>query len=569
MSKINGSKMLLKCLENEGVEYIFGYPGGKVIPIYDAIYDEKKIKHILVRHEQCAAHAADGYARATGKTGVCMATSGPGATNLITGIANAYMDSVPIVAITGQVSTEEIGTDSFQEADITGITAPITKHNYLVQHVKELPNVIKEAFYIASTGRPGPVLVDIPSDIQKAMIDEQVKGEINLPGYKPTVKGNLKQIKEAAVKIYHSKKPVIFSGGGVISSNASSLLREFADYAKIPVITSLLGKGSYPEDKKLSMGMAGMHGTRYANMVFVNTDLIIGIGVRFDDRVTGKLSEFAKNAEVIHIDVDPAEIGKNVKVAIPIVGDAKSVLSDLIAEYKKINTEKESADFSQWLGEVENWKKEYPVYYDKDTNLIKPGFIIETLQNLTKGDAIICTEVGQNQMWAAQYYKVLEPRTFISSGGLGTMGYGFPSSIGAQLGRPDKMVFDIAGDGSLQMISQEFATAVVNKLPIKIILLNNGSLGLVKQWQELFYNERYSETCIRGCVDFVKLVEAYGGVGFRVKEKKDIEKTIKEAMGIRNLVLIDFWIDPDENVFPFVAPGAAISEMLDHKQVKK
>jgi len=569
MSKINGSKMLLKCLENEGVEYIFGYPGGKVIPIYDAIYDEKKIKHILVRHEQCAAHAADGYARATGKTGVCMATSGPGATNLITGIANAYMDSVPIVAITGQVSTEEIGTDSFQEADITGITAPITKHNYLVKHVKELPNVIKEAFYIASTGRPGPVLVDIPSDIQKAMIDEQVKGEINLPGYKPTVKGNLKQIKEAAVKIYHSKKPVIFSGGGVISSNASSLLREFADYAKIPVITSLLGKGSYPEDKKLSMGMAGMHGTRYANMVFVNTDLIIGIGVRFDDRVTGKLSEFAKNAEVIHIDVDPAEIGKNVKVAIPIVGDAKSVLSDLIAEYKKINTEKESADFSQWLGEVENWKKEYPVYYDKDTNLIKPGFIIETLQNLTKGDAIICTEVGQNQMWAAQYYKVLEPRTFISSGGLGTMGYGFPSSIGAQLGRPDKMVFDIAGDGSLQMISQEFATAVVNKLPIKIILLNNGSLGLVKQWQELFYNERYSETCIRGCVDFVKLVEAYGGVGFRVKEKKDIEKTIKEAMGIRNLVLIDFWIDPDENVFPFVAPGAAISEMLDHKQVKK
>jgi len=569
MSKINGSKMLLKCLENEGVEYIFGYPGGKVIPIYDAIYDEKKIKHILVRHEQCAAHAADGYARATGKTGVCMATSGPGATNLITGIANAYMDSVPIVAITGQVSTEEIGTDSFQEADITGITAPITKHNYLVKHVKELPNVIKEAFYIASTGRPGPVLVDIPSDIQKAMIDEQVKGEINLPGYKPTVKGNLKQIKEAAVKIYHSKKPVIFSGGGVISSNASSLLREFADYAKIPVITSLLGKGSYPEDKKLSMGMAGMHGTRYANMVFVNTDLIIGIGVRFDDRVTGKLSEFAKNAEVIHIDVDPAEIGKNVKVAIPIVGDAKSVLSDLIAEYKKINTEKESADFSQWLGEVENWKKEYPVYYDKDTNLIKPGFIIETLQNLTKGDAIICTEVGQNQMWAAQYYKVLEPRTFISSGGLGTMGYGFPSSIGAQLGRPDKMVFDIAGDGSLQMISQEFATAVVNKLPIKIILLNNGSLGLVKQWQELFYNERYSETCIRGCVDFVKLVEAYGGGGFRVKEKKDIEKTIKEAMGIRNLVLIDFWIDPDENVFPFVAPGAAISEMLDHKQVKK
>jgi len=569
MGKINGSQMLLKCLASEGVEYIFGYPGGKVIPIYDAIYDEKKIKHVLVRHEQCAAHAADGYARATGRTGVCMATSGPGGTNLVTGIANAYMDSVPIVAITGQVSTGEIGTDSFQEADITGITDPITKHNYLVKHVKDLPNVIKEAFYIASSGRPGPVLVDIPIDVQNALIDEQIKGEINLPGYKPTIRGNLKQIKEAASKIFHSKKPVIFSGGGVISANASNLLEEFANFAKIPVITTLLGKGSYPENKELSLGMAGMHGTRYANMSFVETDLIIGIGVRFDDRITGKLSEFAKNAEVIHIDVDPAEIGKNVKVNIPVVGDAKSVLGDLIVEYKKIILEKGEADFSDWLKTIVDWKEKYPVYYDKNANVLKPGFIIETLQALTKGDAIICTEVGQNQMWTALYYKTLEPRTFISSGGLGTMGFGFPASIGAQFGRPDKMVFDIAGDGSIQMISQEFATAVVNKLPIKIILLNNGTLGMVKQWQELFYNERYSETCVRGCVDFVKLVEAYGGIGFRVKEKKDVEKTIKEAMSINNLVLIDFWIDPDENVFPMVAPGSPISEMLDHKQVKK
>lgn len=569
MGKINGSQMLLKCLVSEGVEYIFGYPGGKVIPIYDAIYDEKKIKHVLVRHEQCAAHAADGYARATGRTGVCMATSGPGGTNLVTGIANAYMDSVPIVAITGQVSTGEIGTDSFQEADITGITDPITKHNYLVKHVKDLPNVIKEAFYIASSGRPGPVLVDIPIDVQNALIDEQIKGEINLPGYKPTVKGNLKQIKEAASKIFHSKKPVIFSGGGVISANASDLLGEFANFVKIPVITTLLGKGSYPENKELSLGMAGMHGTRYANMAFVETDLIIGIGVRFDDRITGKLSEFAKNAEVIHIDVDPAEIGKNVKVNIPVVGDAKSVLGDLIVEYKKIILEKGEADFSDWLKTIVDWKEKYPLYYDKNANVLKPGFIIETLQALTKGDAIICTEVGQNQMWTALYYKTLEPRTFISSGGLGTMGFGFPASIGAQFGRPDKMVFDIAGDGSIQMISQEFATAVVNKLPIKIILLNNGNLGMVKQWQELFYNERYSETCVRGCVDFVKLVEAYGGIGFRVKEKKDVEKTIKEAMSINNLVLIDFCIDPDENVFPMVAPGSPISEMLDHKQVKK
>ena len=569
MSKINGSKMLLKCLANEGVEYIFGYPGGKVIPIYDAIYDEKKIKHILVRHEQCAAHAADGYARATGKTGVCLATSGPGATNLITGIANAYMDSVPIVAITGQVATEVIGTDAFQEADITGITAPITKHNYLVKHVKDLPGVIKEAFYIASTGRPGPVLIDIPSDVQNALIDEQTKGEINLPGYKPTIKGNLKQIRAAAKKIHQSRKPVIFSGGGVIASNASSLLQEFAEYAKIPVITTLLGKGSYPENKELSIGMAGMHGSRYANMAFVNTDLIIGIGVRFDDRITGKLSEFAKNAEVIHIDIDPAEIGKNVKVDIPVVGDAYSILGDMIIEYKKIVEEKGAADFSEWTDIVADWKKKFPVYYDKNSNLLKPGFILETLQELTKGEAIICTEVGQNQMWAAQYCKILEPRTFISSGGLGTMGFGLPASIGAQFGRPDKMVFDIAGDGSIQMISQEFATAVTNNLPIKIILLNNGNLGLVKQWQELFFKERYSATCVRGCVDFVKLVEAYGGVGIRVKEKNEVEKAIKEAIKIKNLVLIDFWIDPNENVFPFVAPGASISEMLDHKQVKK
>lgn len=569
MGKINGSKMLLKCLVNEGVKYIFGYPGGKVIPIYDAIYDEKRIRHILVRHEQCAAHAADGYARATGKTGVCMATSGPGGTNLITGIANAYMDSVPVVAITGQVSTTEIGTDAFQEADITGITAPITKHNYLVKHVKDLPNVIKEAFYIASTGRPGPVLIDIPVDVQNALIDEQAKGEIDLPGYKPTIKGNLKQIKEAANKIYHSKKPVLFAGGGVISSNAGENLTEFADYAKIPVITTLLGKGSYPENKNLSLGMAGMHGTRYANMAFTEADLIIGIGVRFDDRITGKLSEFAKNADVIHIDIDPAEIGKNVKVNIPIVGDAKSVLNDLLVEYKKIVAEKGEVNFTDWINTIMEWKMKYPVYYDKNTNSLKPGYIIETLYELTKDDAIICTEVGQNQMWAAQFYKTLIPRTFISSGGLGTMGYGFPASIGAQLGRPDKMVFDIAGDGSIQMISHEFSTAVVNKIPVKIILLNNGSLGMVKQWQELFYNERYSHTCVNGCVDFVKLVEAYGGVGFRVKNKKDVEKTIKKAMEIDNLVLIDLIIDSDENVFPMVAPGSPISEMLNHKQVKK
>lgn len=569
MSKISGSKMLLKCLMEEGVEYIFGYPGGKVIPIYDAIYDEKKIKHILVRHEQCAAHAADGYARATGKTGVCMATSGPGGTNLITGIANAYMDSIPIVAITGQVSTAEIGTDSFQEADITGITSPITKHNYLVKNVKDLPTTIKEAFYIASTGRPGPVLIDIPIDVQNALIDENIKAEINLPGYKPTLKGHLKQIKEAALKIYNSSRPVIFAGGGVVSSGANEELTEFARFSKIPVLTSLLGKGSFPEDDELSLMMAGMHGTKFANLALTETNLIIGIGVRFDDRVTGKLSEFAKNAEIIHIDVDPAEIGKNVKVKIPIVGDAKKVLVDLIREYKAINDEKGDASRREWLELIQKWKKDYPVAYFKDTDALKPGYIIEKLYEIVDGNAIICTEVGQNQMWAAQFFKCSKPRTFISSGGLGTMGFGFPSSIGAQFGCPDKLVFDIAGDGSIQMVSHEFATAVINKLPIKIILLNNGNLGMVKQWQELFYKKRYSETIIRDCVDFVKLVEAYGGIGIRVKKKEDVEKAIKDAININNLVLIDFHIDQDENVFPMVAPGAPISEMMVLGKEKK
>lgn len=569
MSKISGSKMLLKCLREEGVEYIFGYPGGKVIPIYDAIYDEKKIKHILVRHEQCAAHAADGYARATGKTGVCMATSGPGGTNLITGIANAYMDSIPIVAITGQVSTAEIGTDSFQEADITGITSPITKHNYLVKNVRDLPATIKEAFYIASTGRPGPVLIDIPIDVQNALIDESARAEINLPGYKPTIKGHLKQIKEAALKIYNNSRPVIFAGGGVVSSGADKELAEFARLSKIPVLTSLLGKGSFPESDELSLMMAGMHGTKFANLALTEASLIIGIGVRFDDRVTGKLSEFAKNAEIIHIDIDPAEIGKNVKVKIPIVGDAKNILSDLVKEYKIIKEEKGDAPRQEWLELVHKWKEDYPVSYMNDTDSLKPGYIIEKLHEIVKDKAIICTEVGQNQMWAAQFFKCSRPRTFISSGGLGTMGFGFPSSIGAQFGCPDKLVFDIAGDGSIQMVSHEFATAVVNKLPIKIILLNNGNLGMVKQWQELFYNKRYSETLVRDCVDFVKLVEAYGGVGIRVKKKEDVEKAIKDAININNLVLIDFHIDPEENVFPMVAPGAPISEMMVLGKEKK
>jgi acetolactate synthase-1/2/3 large subunit len=562
MGKINGAQMLLKCLKEEGVEVIFGFPGGKVIPIYDAIFDSD-IKHILVRHEQGAAHAADGYARATGKTGVCVATSGPGATNLITGIACAYMDSIPMVAITGQAETNLIGTDSFQEADITGITAPITKHNYLIKDVKELPTVVKEAFYIASTGRPGPVLIDIPADVSKSLIEENVKVELKLEGYKPTYKGNPKQIIQAAKRIFDSKKPVIFAGGGIIISGASLELTDFARYAKIPVITSLLGKGGFPDEDGLSLGMAGMHGTKYANLAFMDADLIIAIGARFDDRVTGKLSEFAKNADIIHADIDPAEIGKNVKADIPIVGDAKTILVDLKIRYKELIDKKGFPDRESWLKTIQKLKKDFPLKYDKSSKGIKPMYVIEKIHEITKGDAIICTEVGQHQMWTAQFYKFSQPRTFITSGGLGTMGYGLPASIGAKVGRPDKTVIDIAGDGSIQMVSQEFATAVFNRIPVKIMILNNGYLGMVRQWQEFFYNKRYSHTSIQNSVDFVKLIEAYEGVGFRVTEKSQVEETIKKALSIDNVVVVDFWIDREENVYPMVPAGSPINQMLE------
>ena len=567
MGKITGAQMIIKCLKEEGVEVIFGYPGGKVIPLYDALFDSD-IRHILVRHEQGAAHAADGYARVTGKTGVCIATSGPGATNLVTGIANAHMDSIPMVAITGQVGTAQIGTDAFQEADITGIAAPITKHNYLVKNVEDLPRAIKEAFRIASTGRPGPVLIDIPVDITTDLIDENFKADISLPGYKPTIKGNLKQVKQAAKKIAESKKPVIFAGGGVISSGASDILRKFVKVAKIPVITSLLGMGSYPETDELSLSMAGMHGTKYANLAFTEADLIIAVGVRFDDRVTGKLSEFAPDADVIHIDIDPAEIGKNVKVLIPIVGDAKIVLTDLKSEYEKYIEKKGIPNREQWLSRIKKLKEDYPLKYDRNSNKVKPAYVVEKIYELTKGNAIICTEVGQNQMWAAQFYKFTKPRTLVSSGGLGTMGFGLPAAIGAKIGRPEKTVIDIAGDGSIQMVSQELSTAVTNKINIKIMLLNNGYLGMVRQWQQIFFKGRYSHTCIYNCVDFVKLVEAYGGVGFRVKKKEEVESTIKKALEINNLVLVDFWIDREENVYPMVAPGSPISEMLESEMLE-
>ncbi|MFH1868777.1 MAG: biosynthetic-type acetolactate synthase large subunit [Candidatus Omnitrophota bacterium] len=552
--KLKGANILIESLIKEKVDIIFGYPGGSVLPIFDALYDAP-IKFILTRHEQGAAHAADGYARATGKVGVCLATSGPGATNLVTGIATAYMDSVPMVAITGQVKTHLIGNDAFQEADVTGITRPITKHNYLVKDVKELAPIIKEAFHIARSGRPGPVVIDLPVDVTMVEADFIYPKELNMRSYKPTYIGHPGQIKKAAKAIKQSKRPIIYSGGGVIISEASKELREFAKKTNIPVTTTLLGLGAFPETDPLSLGMLGMHGTVYANHAIMESDLIIAIGSRFDDRVTGKLDAFAPHAKIIHIDIDPSSVSKNVHVDIPIVGDVKNVLSEL-------NKIVEVPDTDKWHEQINDWKKKSPLTY-KDGDNIKPQYVVEQIYEATKGEAIIVTEVGQNQMWAAQYYKYSKPRTFISSGGLGTMGYGFPAAIGAQMGMPGKIVFDIAGDGSIQMNIQELATSVANKLPVNIAILNNGYLGMVRQWQELFYNKRYSHTCLKsGCPDFVKIAQAYGAVGIKVTKKEEVRPAIDKAIATDNTVVLDFIVEQEENVFPMVPAGEAINRMI-------
>lgn len=564
MDKINGAQLILKCLEEEEVEVIFGYPGAAVMPLYDAILDSK-IRHILVRHEQGAGHAADGYARATGKTGVCMVTSGPGVTNLITSIANANMDSIPMVAIAGQVDSGLIGTDAFQETDTIGITAPISKHNYLVLDIKELPAIIKEAFYTASTGRPGPVIIDIPSDIMKSMALEKTKIEVEIKGYKPVHKGNLLKVKQAAELISKSKKPVIFAGGGIISSNASDILVKFAEKYQVPVINSLMGLGSFPQNNRLSLGMAGMYGSKYANLVFSKTDLIIAMGTRFDNRVTGKLPGFAPEAKIIHIDIDPAEISKNIIPSVPIVGDVKTVLKDLDNECSRLISKDDINKRDTWLKTIDGFKKDHPLSYDKGSSSLKPGFIIEKIYEQTKGKAIICTEVGQHQMWAAQFYKFDEPRTFISSGGLGTMGFGLPAAIGAKVGRPDMTVIDIAGDGSIQMVMQELATAVINKIPIKVMVLNNGYLGMVRQLQGSFYEGRYSHTDISDSVDFVKLIESFGGIGFRVKKKEDVKGTIQKVLDSDKVALIDFWIDKDEIVPLITGPANSINKTVESK----
>ena len=560
MAKLTGAEILIKSLIEEGVKHMFGYPGGSVIPLTDKLYVQKAIKVHLTRHEQGAVHAADGYARATGEVGVCMATSGPGATNLVTGIATAYMDSIPIVAITGQVKCNLIGNDAFQEADMVGITRPITKHNYLVKDVKELAKTVKEAFHIARTGRPGPVLIDLPVDIQLHSTEFKYPKTVDIRGYKPTYKGHVGQIKKIAKAMEKAKRPLLYVGGGVILSGASSELTKLARKSNIPVTTTMMGLGAFPGDDPLSLGMLGMHGTAYANHATQDSDLIISIGARFDDRVTGRIDDFAPNATVVHIDIDPASVSKNVQVDIPVIGDAREVLKELLKHVKK-------GEYTKWHKTIKKWKKDLPLKY-KDDNKLRPQYIIEEVCKMTRDrEVIIATEVGQNQMWAAQHYTYTKPRTWLSSGGLGTMGYGFPAAIGAQVGKPDALVIDIAGDGSIQMNIQELATAVLEKLPVKILILNNGYLGMVRQWQELFYEKRYSLTVLaedvsRTCPDFVKLAESYGAKGIRVKEKKDVKKALKEAFKDKGPVVVDFLIEREENVFPMVPAGESISNML-------
>ena len=553
--KMTGAEIMVRSLKKEGVDTIFGYPGGVLLPLCDHLYDSG-IRVILVRHEQGAAHASDGYARSSGKVGVCMATSGPGATNLVTGIATAYMDSIPIVAITGQVATHLIGSDAFQEVDITGITRPITKHNYLIKYVKDIARTVKEAFYIASSGRPGPVLIDFPVDVQRAEGNFEYPEEIEIRSYKPTYEGHPLQIERAWKTIKEAKKPLLLVGGGVISSNASDQLRSFIEKTGIPVVFTLMGLGSIPGNHPLALGMLGMHGTKYANYAVVEADLLIAVGCRFDDRITGKIETFAPNAKIIHIDIDPSSISKNIVVDIPIVGDAKNILGKLVEKAEKLQIE-------PWVKKIMDWKNKHPLTYEK--NGLKPQYIIEKLSELLPEDAIICTEVGQNQMWTAQFYKFKKPRTLVSSGGLGTMGFGFPAAIGAQIANPDKIVVDIAGDGSIQMNIQELATAVYNKLPVKIIILNNCCLGMVRQWQQLFYKRRYAYTCLKDAEpDFVKLADAYGAKGYRVTTSEEFDSIISKVLKEKEKpVLVDCRICEEENVFPMVPAGASLDQMLE------
>ena len=560
---MTGAQAIIASLEAEGVDTVFGYPGGQAIKIYDALYDSKKLHHVLARHEQGATHMADGYARATGKVGVVLVTSGPGATNTVTGIATAYMDSIPMVVITGQVTRGVIGTDSFQESDIVGITMPIVKHSFLLQSTDDLTETFREAFYIASTGRPGPVLIDIPSDLQGAEMVFHYPDSVNIPSYRPTYKGNAKQIKQATALIETSKRPLLYAGGGIVSSHACQELKALAEAMQIPVVTTLLGKGCFPSSHPLSLGPVGMHGSKYANMAMTECDLIIAAGARFSDRVTGKLDEFAPNAKVIHIDIDPAEIGKIREANVPIVGDAQGILGGIVAQLEKSGAEPVDAE---WVETVNEWRERWPYYDDQFNdypNQIVPEVALDELsRQLDPDNSIVTTEVGQHQMWAHQHIGREHARSFLSSGGLGTMGFGFPAAIGAKFGCPDKQVVCVAGDGSFQMNSQEMATAAINNAAVKVFLLDNRALGMVHQWQKLFYHERYSSTILDPVPDFVKLADAYGWEGERIEKPEEVAPAIARMLVSDKPYLLDVAISPDQNVYPMVAPGAALDNVI-------
>ncbi|MDD5203944.1 MAG: biosynthetic-type acetolactate synthase large subunit [Desulfobacterales bacterium] len=560
--KLKGSQIILQVLQEEGVEIIFGYPGGMTIDIYDDLA-KSSIKHILVRHEQGAVHAADGYARASGGVGVCLVTSGPGATNTVTGLASAFMDSIPIVVLTGQVPTRLIGNDAFQEVDIVGITRPCTKHNYLVKDVENLARVLKEAFYIARSGRPGPVLVDLPKDVLQASTSYKSIKETRMPSYNPTYEPNARQLPKAVKLIKESRRPMVLTGGGVILSGAAEELRTFARKIQSPVAGTLMGLGAFPASDPLWLGMIGMHGTFRANMSSAECDLMIAVGVRFDDRVTGKIEEFAPKARIVHIDIDPTSIRKNIPVSVPIVGDCKITLQKLNQLLEKENEKDLIQSRDPWLKLIEEWKATRQLSYDqKKCANIKPQYVIEMLSRMSNGKAIITTEVGQNQMWAAQYYQFDQPNRFITSGGLGCMGFGLPAAIGAQIAQPDKLVVDIAGDGSIQMNIQEMATAVQYGLPVKVVILNNRYLGMVRQWQELFYDRCYSCTGMEHAPDFVKLAEAYGAVGLRATRPEEVESVLKEGLSLPRTVIMEFIVEREECVYPMVPAGKAITDML-------
>ncbi len=562
--ELSGSEIVVQCLKDEGVEYVFGYPGGAVLHIYDAIFKQDDVKHILVRHEQGATHAADGYARATGRPGVALVTSGPGATNAVTGIATAYMDSIPMVVLTGQVPSPFIGSDAFQEVDTVGITRPCVKHNFLVKDVRDLAETFKKAFYIATSGRPGPVVIDIPKDITDpgVKIPYEYPKKVSMRSYNPVTKGHSGQIKKAVGMILAAKRPVVYSGGGVVLGNASESLTELVRQLGLPITSTLMGLGAYPSSDKQFLGMLGMHGTYEANMAMHGTDVLIAIGARFDDRITGHVERFCPDATIIHIDIDPSSISKNVRVDVPIVGAVDQVLQNMLKVLKESNSKQDKNALEEWWQQIEQWRNKQCLRYDKKSKLIKPQYALEVLHKVTNGDAYVCSDVGQHQMFAAQFYGFDKPRRWINSGGLGTMGFGLPAAMGVKMAHPDAEVVVVTSEASIQMCIQELATCTQHSLPLKIMMLNNGYMGMVRQWQEFFYESRYSHSTVESTPDFVKLAESYGHVGMRIENKDDLESAMREAFAMKDrLVFMDVVIDPDENVYPMIEAGKAHNEM--------